>query len=262
MYFSTKIIKNVLNTSIMKWGKGSCECYPKYKVLSRYCMQKHSSDNIFIDFHGNWPETEKSVFLNEMRVLPNFLSNEEEAQLLDEVEPYLKRLRYEFDHWDDAIHGYRETERKHWYPHNRKTIQRISDVAFNGQIMSYIHILDLDEKGVIKPHVDSTRYCGDTIAGMSLLSNSVMRLIRTDEKKYQQNKTSEDVDSSYRNQPKPSTINNFYADILLPRLSLYIMSHSARYNFTHEILANENSQFKGEKILKTRRISIICRNEP
>lgn len=56
-----------------------------------------------------------------------------------------------------AIHGYRETERRNWYPHNKAVIQRVGDIAFNGQIMPFIHVLDLAEGGVIKPHVDSTR---------------------------------------------------------------------------------------------------------
>ena len=35
-------------------------------------------------------------------VYENFISVEEEKSLLNEVEPYLKRLRYEHDHWDDV----------------------------------------------------------------------------------------------------------------------------------------------------------------
>lgn len=56
-----------------------------------------------------------------------------------------------------AIHGFRETERKHWYPHNREVLERVRQVGFDGEIMPYIHILDLAPQGLIKPHVDSTR---------------------------------------------------------------------------------------------------------
>lgn len=55
---------------------------------------------------------------------------------------------------------------------------------------------------------------------------------------------------------------NLYADVLLKRRSLYIMKGEARFDYTHEILSNENSHFKGAKIEKDRRISVICRNEP
>lgn len=37
-----------------------------------------------------------------MLVYEDFLTESEEKTLLDEIEPYLKRLRYEFDHWDDV----------------------------------------------------------------------------------------------------------------------------------------------------------------
>ncbi|NXQ28336.1 ALKB7 dioxygenase, partial [Alaudala cheleensis] len=40
-----------------------------------------------------------------------FVSDGEAAELLREVEPGLGRSRYQNDHWDRAISGYRETER-------------------------------------------------------------------------------------------------------------------------------------------------------
>lgn len=95
-----------------------------------------------------------------MTVLADFITEEEEQTLLQEIEPYLKRMRYEFDHWDDAIHGYRETERKHWYPTNRAIFDRVKEVAFSGETLPYIHVLDLAKEGVIKPHVDSVRVSG------------------------------------------------------------------------------------------------------
>lgn len=32
----------------------------------------------------------------------DFITEEEEASMLAEVEPYLQKLHYEFDHWDDV----------------------------------------------------------------------------------------------------------------------------------------------------------------
>lgn len=55
---------------------------------------------------------------------------------------------------------------------------------------------------------------------------------------------------------------DFFANIYLKRRSLYIMKNTARYDYTHEILCNEQSLFKDKKIKKHRRISVICRNEP
>lgn len=39
-----------------------------------------------------------------MRIYPNFVTEEEESSLLSELEPQLKRLRYEYDHWDNVCH--------------------------------------------------------------------------------------------------------------------------------------------------------------
>lgn len=37
-----------------------------------------------------------------MTVFDNFLSEDEENSLMKELDPYMKKLRYEFDHWDDV----------------------------------------------------------------------------------------------------------------------------------------------------------------
>ncbi|KHJ75864.1 hypothetical protein OESDEN_24520, partial [Oesophagostomum dentatum] len=104
--------------------------------------------------------------------------------------------------------------------------------------LSYVHILDLHKDGVIKPHIDSVRYCGDIISGLCLLSDAVMRLRHKDRK------------------------DELIADMYVPRRCLYRMGEVGRYEFTHETLSNEESYFNGKKIEKTRRISIICRDLP
>nr|XP_036671994.1 alpha-ketoglutarate-dependent dioxygenase alkB homolog 7, mitochondrial [Drosophila suzukii] len=250
------------------------KCSPIRHILRRCYSQAAENSSYKINltaYFGKWPEIEQQEFRKHMRIITDFISESEEQQLHEEIEPYMSRLRYEFDHWDDAIHGFRETERKKWFPKNREILERVRQVAFDGAVMPYVHILDLAPDGVIKPHVDSTRYCGTTISGISLLSDSVMRLVRTDAQRYNQQATGtateleskgSEPDAAYRHQPAASLENNFYADLLLPRRSLYIMSHTARYNFTHEILAKEHSEFQGTPVPKTRRISIICRNDP
>lgn len=179
-------------------------------------------------------ELMKSIFIHQ-----DFLSENEEESLLIELEPYLKRMRYESGHWDNAIKGYRETERVNWNSTNSLIIDKIKKIAFKLQDvpLKHVHILDLEENGVIMPHIDSIKFCGSTIAGVSLLSDSVMRLIQENNK-------------------------NYILDILLKRRSLYIMTGLARYNYTHEILGNENSKFGSKEVRKSRRISVICRNEP
>lgn len=55
-----------------------------------------------MDFKGEWPANELKVFKNDMKLLTNFITAEEEQKIFEEIEPYMKRLRYEYDHWDDV----------------------------------------------------------------------------------------------------------------------------------------------------------------
>ncbi|KAE8620122.1 hypothetical protein XENTR_v10010105 [Xenopus tropicalis] len=138
-----------------------------------------------------------------------------------------------------AIHGFRETERLQWSPENSAVLQRVREKAFppGEEQLSLVHVLDLKKEGYIKAHVDSVKFCGSTIAGICLLSSSIMRLVS--------------VDNSEER-----------ADLLLPRRCLYVLSGKVRYNFTHEILRDEESFFNGAHVQRERRISVICRNLP
>ncbi|XP_043602781.1 alpha-ketoglutarate-dependent dioxygenase alkB homolog 7, mitochondrial isoform X1 [Bombus pyrosoma] len=208
--------------------------YFNYNSVKYYSQSKNLFNKTEINFK-NWEEELERT----MQVLPNFITVEEEKSLMEEIDSYVRRLKYEQSHWDDAIHNYRETEKGKWNDENAKVINRIREKAFSKDMsqISLIHVLDLAPEGWIKPHVDSIRFCGEIITGLSLLTDSVMRLKMVD------NVT-------------------LYKDFLLPRRSLYIMSGVARYNYNHEILKNEESFFKGQHILKGRRISVICRCQP
>ncbi|CAK9818016.1 Alpha-ketoglutarate-dependent dioxygenase alkB homolog 7, mitochondrial [Anthophora plagiata] len=205
-----------------------------YVNASHYTQSKIAFNKRDVNLE-NWKEELDST----MQIFLNFITVEEENSLMQEIEPYIKRLRYEESHWDDAIHSYRETEKSKWNESNEKIINKIREKAFPKGIsqLSLIHILDLAPEGWIKPHVDSIKFCGEIIAGLSLLTDSVMRLTML------KNET-------------------MYKDFLLPRRSLYIMSGTARYDYNHEILKNEKSYFKGQHILKDRRVSVICRCQP
>ena len=45
---------------------------------------------------------ECKALIKDMVVFDNFLSEMEEKTLLEEVEPYMTRLHYEYDHWDNV----------------------------------------------------------------------------------------------------------------------------------------------------------------
>ncbi|KHJ95951.1 hypothetical protein OESDEN_04084 [Oesophagostomum dentatum] len=139
----------------------------------RICSRLFSA---LVHFHNPqlWPSELKAAVAAGCRVTPSFITEEEEAELLREVEPHMKRLRYEKSHWDDAIHLYREREQRKWSPANEKVIQRVrhahhedhpmkltseNEASFprGSEHLSYVHILDLHKDGVIKPHIDSVR---------------------------------------------------------------------------------------------------------
>lgn len=53
------------------------------------------------------PELRRAV-LADMQVYPDFITEKEENALLQELEPVLRRMRYEFDHWDNVSIQYQE----------------------------------------------------------------------------------------------------------------------------------------------------------
>ncbi|CAG7822379.1 unnamed protein product [Allacma fusca] len=204
-------------------------------------LPEPGSPDVYLDFNKRLGENLdwKNKIAETMLLYPDFVSAEDEQSLMKELEPYLSRLHYETSHWDDAIHHYRETERSKWNKNNEGIINRVRRLAFppNVSPLKLVHVLDLAKNGVIKPHVDSVRFCGTTIAGISLLSSSIMRLRLEEDKEV-------------------------YCDVLLPRFSLYVMKDYARFKYTHEIMSETESSFKGELVPRDRRVSIICRNEP
>lgn len=63
-------------------------------------------DPSLVQMSASWPpelEPEaRAAVKHDMQVLPDFISEHEEANLLAELEPVLKKMRYEFDHWDNV----------------------------------------------------------------------------------------------------------------------------------------------------------------
>lgn len=112
----------------------------------------------FFEFHHEWPADVKSEFHRHMIVIENFVTEPEELALCCEVQKAMRRMRYQYDHWDDAIHGYREMEKSDWLPDNEVVLQRMRSNAFEANVLPHVHCLDLAADGIIKPHVDSSRY--------------------------------------------------------------------------------------------------------
>uniref|UniRef100_A0A0M3INN6 Alpha-ketoglutarate-dependent dioxygenase alkB homolog 7, mitochondrial n=1 Tax=Ascaris lumbricoides TaxID=6252 RepID=A0A0M3INN6_ASCLU len=150
----------------------------------RLGVVRRALELVFFHNESIWPAKMKDLISRSCSVIPDFITEKEERSLLNEIEPHMKRLRYEKSHWDNAIHLYREREQRRWSEENEPIIQRVRDKSFKkgDAHLSYVHILDLHKDGVIKPHIDSVRYCGDVISGMCLLSDAVLRLRHKDRK--------------------------------------------------------------------------------
>ena len=69
--------------------------------------------------------------------------------------------------------------------------------------MPATHVLDIDSNGKILPHVDNVKFVGRALAGLSLLSDAVMRFEKCESQ-------------------------NEVIDVFLPRRSLYIMENNFR----------------------------------
>lgn len=264
-----------------KCSSSQLKCNSTSVLLLRRCHSSNAHFNLAdqndaqdknkrFDFHQEWPSDVKNELLQDMILIEDFVTEPEEEKLCEEIQKAMRRMRYQYDHWDNAIHGFREMEKLDWRPENEQVIQRVRNKAFVANVLPHVHILDLAADGIIKPHVDSSRYCGSTIAGVSLLTDCIMRLKRVDEEKYKQKPIGEDdpvsTEDVKRDENRTSETNegnefDYFVDVLLKRRSLYIMKHSARYKFSHEVLASK-STFLGKEIVKDKRISIICRNQP
>uniref|UniRef100_A0A914IAJ5 Alpha-ketoglutarate-dependent dioxygenase AlkB-like domain-containing protein n=1 Tax=Globodera rostochiensis TaxID=31243 RepID=A0A914IAJ5_GLORO len=195
----------------------------------------NNNNNIHVHNREQWPAELLTNFLADCFVRSDFVSEEEEHQLLAEIYPHMKRMRWEDEHWDGQIHLYREP-----------LIKRIWHTSFPPPFepSPYVHILDLHQDGFIRPHLDKPRYCGRVISGLSLLSTAVMRMRHEDERLAQ----------------------CCVADLLLSRRSLYRLCGSARYKFTHELLEggcdDDKSRFGTHAVARERRIAVICREVP
>ncbi|KAI0978908.1 hypothetical protein GJ496_005086 [Pomphorhynchus laevis] len=92
----------------------------------------------------------------------DFITEEESSNLIKEINPLMRRRRYEYDHWDNAICGYKELERSDWSMINIATINRLRNMVKglsheDEQLIPQVHVLDVAADGIVKPHVDSIR---------------------------------------------------------------------------------------------------------
>jgi len=244
-------------------------------------------------------------------VYPEFVTDGESKSLIKEASKRLKRRRFENGHWDSVITGYREVEMSTpdevfsqnipqeddnnkmnddaAIPMFAKVIQETrrhlenhhfgSNNGDNGCIATSrnirwlpCHAIDLSANGELSAHVDSVKFSGEIVAGISLLSDSIMRL----------RPSSNEWDGEDKNgklggaatEEKNCGISDGYVDLYLPQLSLYVLSGMSRYSYTHELLPSgsifefldveesySQCEPKNREVVRGRRLSVIFRDE-
>lgn len=166
-----------MTSCLLKTIKQPMKC-SKFKHLSSL---PNASQSEFSPSKIDWPKQMSDELESSFVVINDFINEAEESALIKEVEPHLKRLVYEKDHWDEAIVGFRETERKQWNQVNSVIIDKLRKAAFKPEdkYLPYVHVLDLAEDGHIKPHIDSPRvkllFSSFTKKSLKIILVSVLR---------------------------------------------------------------------------------------
>ena len=117
-------------------------------------------------------------------VYPDVVSTEECECIMEDVENVLRRKRYEKGHWDAVITNYREAElnstriSKESHEVFLRIRNFIQKTYFGNRSIEWLpcHGIDLKKNGVLSAHVDSVKFSGEVVAGLSLNSSSIMRL--------------------------------------------------------------------------------------
>jgi alkylated DNA repair protein alkB family protein 7 len=210
----------------------------------------------------------------------------------------MKRRRYEKGHWDDVITGYKEVELHDIHQlleesgssdggsigefgehdHSESIDPDATIARAFGRIRKHLsqrhlgdadpssvkwlpcHAIDLQKKGELKAHVDSVRFSGHLVAGLSLLSPAIMRL---------RHPPPPDDDENEEDEPsiRDEVSSPGHVDLFLPPRSLYVLSGVGRYECSHEILPDASTFCGGsvnnsEPVVVSRdqRLSIIFRD--
>jgi alkylated DNA repair protein alkB family protein 7 len=139
------------------------------------------------------------------------------------------------------------------------------------------HAIYLSKHGMLSAHVDSVKFSGDIVAGLSLKSACIMRLkpvvstTTTSSSSDEGNGKEENLMQVTRGETGGERgEKEGFVDLYLPPRSLYVLSGVYRYSYTHEILpsgssfqfGSSSSSSNGETIQVDRddRLSIIFRD--
>ncbi len=197
------------------------------------------------------------------------------------------RRRYEKGHWDAVITNYKEIELASEYlsVESNNVIERVqlqlqNTYFANVQSPQWLpsHAIDLHKEGKLTAHVDSVKFSGHLVAGLSLLSPSIMRLKPAADTEIANH--DDDHDSEEPNHPSidETTRQNDenFVDLFLPARSLYVLSGVSRYKYTHELLPSGHTFSSNQRttdnktfhqryhdviVSRDRRLSVIFRDQ-
>jgi alkylated DNA repair protein alkB family protein 7 len=190
-------------------------------------------------------------------VYSNVLTPSEGELIAEGISSRMKRRRYEKGHWDAVIINYKEVELSELIfdtPEIANIFHRVRQ-QLEKHHLDYdpiewlpCHAIDLKKDGELNAHVDSIKFSGDLVAGISLLSPSIMRLVPDDGAEEQK----QDKEADGR------------VDLYLPPLSLYVLTGVGRYRYSHQLLPDNSTFAKpdGTKIVvpRSHRLSVIFRD--
>jgi alkylated DNA repair protein alkB family protein 7 len=260
---------------------------------------------------------------NSALVYPDFISTAEASILKEDVMKRMQRTRFQKGHWDAVIQYYKEVEllSSSTFPSantnanantnaSKHQMSQVSLLAME-RVRNHIsqthffpsldnedekhdalewlncHAIYLKKEGLLTAHVDSIKFSGDIVAGLSLLSSSIMRLRPASSSELARRdgierdgdgdgddlplERQEDADDGGGNSNiSKALMDAGYVDLYLPPRSLYVLSGVSRYMYTHEILpcnsrfefgnGNDNGNGGHVNVQREDRISIMFRD--
>lgn len=240
-----------------------------------------SSDHLLLDQRQApklWKEGAAVVY-------PNMITDQEASAISDEILGHrMRRRRYEKGHWDSVITGYREielldlhqimngTEHSEKLPH-QDSLQLATIAVTLARLRRHLeehhettnhwlpcHAIDLAKNGELHAHVDSVRFSGHIVAGLSLLSPAIMRLKPSEDgKNHERDESDNKNDNGNDSENSKSQQDDGFVDLYLPPNSLYVLSGVGRYQTSHELLP-DGSKFGDVVVNREQRLSIIFRD--
>lgn len=204
-------------------------------------------------------------------VWPNFITEEEERNFVDFLEPQLSRKRYSPSHFDGVICNYREKLLPAAQFQEKEFLQSIfsrvqQQICGPSTSLSDAHVLDIAEEGFIAPHVD-TEFTGGIVAGLTLLSDAVVtfqpHVPALQESLLSDRMASTSPPGGTRLAHNPSIVFPQLprVELFVPARSLYILTQEARYEWTHAIEMPSRHSFRSTPVRRGRRISVMFRDE-